>query len=181
MKIFKWFFAKEKEGNKDVKSQDNNIEITNYEIEPEVICPYCKTVLKKFPIRKSKCFNCGENIDILKFNNYKEKKLITENEKLNYDAEQKRINFRSRWLTDLKRFGIKEQDFYARKEQFLKKSGIQNNDNDVIWSFFNELLFKNHNNFNQLQMLYYSMALFVHEEGKDNFYLLKECAKSFIK
>lgn len=136
--------------------------------------------MKKFPIRKTKCFNCGENIHILKFNNYKEKKLITENEKLNYEAEEKIISFRNRWLTELKRFGIKEHDFYARKKDFLKKLGIPNNDNDVIWSLFNELLNKNCNNFNQLQMLYYSMALFVHEEGKDNFYLLKECAKASL-
>lgn len=180
MKILKWLIGNKNQVVKEIKSQDNNLEITKHEIEPEAICPYCQVSLKKFPIRKTKCSNCRENIYILKFNNYKEKKLITENEKLNYDAEQKRINFRSRWLTDLKRFGIKEQDFYARKIQFLKKSGIQNNDNDVIWSFFNELLFKNHNNFNQLQVLYYSMALFVNEEGKDNFYLLKECAKASL-
>ena len=180
MKIFKWFFAKEEEGNKDVKNQDDNIEITNCEIEPEAICPYCKTVLKKFPLRKTKCFNCGENIYVLKFNNHKEKKLITEDEKLKYETEQKRISFRNRWLTDLQRFGIKECDFNIRKEQFLKKTGIKNCDNDVIWSFFNELVYKNHSSFNQLQMLYNSMALFVHEEGKDNFYLLKECARASL-
>lgn len=180
MKIFKWFFDKEKAENKGVKSPYDNLEIEKYEIEPEAICPYCKIVLKKFPLRKTKCFNCGENIYILKFNNYKEKKLITEDEKLNYDAEQKRISFKDRWLTDLQKFGIKEHDFNDRKEQFFKKTGIRNNDNDVIWSFFNELLYENHGNFNQLQMLYYKMALFVHEEGKDNFYLLEECAKASL-
>lgn len=176
MKIFKWFLGREKDENNEVKSQNNNnLEITKVENEPEAICPYCKTVLKKFPLRKTKCFDCGENIHILKFNNYKDKKLITENEKLNYEAEEKRISFRNRWLTDLKRFGIKEHDFYTRKEDFFNKTGIKNNDNDVIWSLFNELLNKNCFDFNQLQQLYYSMALFVHEEGKDNFYLLKEC------
>lgn len=181
MEILKWLFGKKNENVKEIESQENNnFKITKGEIEPEAICPYCKTVLKKFPLRKTKCFNCGENIYILKFNNYKEKKLITEDEKLKYETEQKRISFRNRWLTDLQRFGINEYDFNERKEQFFKKSGIQNNDNDVIWSFFNELVYKNHSNFNQLQMLYYSMALFVHEEGKDNFYLLKECAKASL-
>ena len=180
MRIIKWLFDNKNEDAEQIESQENNFEIVKHEIEPEAICPYCKTALMKFPLRKTKCFNCGGNIYILKFNNYKEKKLITENEKLNYDAEQKRINFRNRWLTDLQRFGIKEHDFNERKEQFFKKSRIQNNDNDVIWSFFNELVYKNYSNFNQLQMLYYSMALFVHEEGKDNFYLLKECAKASL-
>ena len=184
MKIFNWILGKEKNENivetYDKETQDNNLEIAKHQIEPEAICPYCKIVLKKFPIRKTKCFNCGENIHILKFNNYTEKKLITENEKLNYDAEQKRINFRNRWLTDLQRFGIKEHTFYERKEQFFKKTGIQNNDNDVVWSFFNELVYKNHSDFNQLQKIYYSMALFVNEEGKDNFYLLKECARASL-
>jgi hypothetical protein len=180
MKIFKWLLGNDKDESKEVKAQDKNLEIIKDEIEHEAICPYCKTVLKKFPIRKTKCFNCGENIHILKFNSYKEKKLITENEKLIHEAEEKRTSFRTRWLADLQRFGIKEHDFNDRKEQFLKKTGIRNNDNDVIWSFFNELVFKNHSNFNQLPMLYYSMALFVHEEGKDNFYLLKEFAISTL-
>lgn len=181
MEILKWLFGKKNENVKEIESQENNnFKITKGKIEPKAICPYCKTVLKKFPLRKTKCFNCGENIYILKFNNYKEKKLITEDEKLKYETEQKRISFRNRWLTDLQRFGINEYNFNERKEQFFKKSEIQNNDNDVIWSFFNELLFKNSNNFHQLQMLYYSMALFVHEEGKKNFYLLEACARASL-
>jgi hypothetical protein len=175
MNIFKWFKTK-KSTNLKIESKIES----DYEKKNDAICPNCNVTLKKIPLRKTKCFSCKENIYILKFNNYQEKRLVTENEKSNYEVEARRLNFRKRWFAELKRFGIKEHDIYTRKNEYFKKSGIENNDNDVIWSLFNELLSKNSTNFNQLGVIYYSMALYLREEGKDNFYLLVECAKATL-
>lgn len=147
----------------------------------ETLCPYCKTVLKKFPIRKTKCFNCGENIHILKFNNHTEKKLVTEEEKAKYQIEENRIYFRNRWLKELNEFGLKDEEFYTRKKEFVLKLGIENNDSDVFWSLFNELLIKNSDNYERLSKIYHRMAIFLFQEGKDFYYLLRESLKANLK
>ena len=181
MKIIKWLFVNKNEDAEQIESQENNFEILKHEIEPEAICPYCKTALMKFPLRKTKCFNCGKSIYILKFNNYTEKKLVTEEEKNSYEFEQKRISFRDRWLSELKTFGVKEDTFYTRKKELFLKSGIENNDNDVIWSLFNDLLIKNSNNDHAQSNLYLSMAIYLFREGKPFDYLLREKCKADLK
>jgi hypothetical protein len=78
------------------------------------------------------------------------------------------------FLNELKEFGISEQDFSVRKKELFLKTGIENNDNDVIWSLFNELLVLNSNDFDIQSKIYLSMAIFLFNEGKDFFPLLKE-------
>lgn len=78
------------------------------------------------------------------------------------------------FLNELKEFGISDQEFSVRKKELFSKSGIENNDNDVIWSLFNELLMSNSSNFYNQSKIYLSMAGFLYNEGKDFFPLLKE-------
>lgn len=78
------------------------------------------------------------------------------------------------WLDELKKFGISDEEFSLRKKELFSKSGIENNDNDVIWSFFNELLLSNSKDFDIQSKIYLSMAIFLFNEGKDFFPLLKE-------
>ena len=78
------------------------------------------------------------------------------------------------FLNELKEFGISDAEFNIRKKELSSKSGIENNENDVIWSFFNELLMSNSNDFDIQSKIYLSMAIFLFDEGKDFFPLLKE-------
>jgi hypothetical protein len=176
MKILNWLMAKK---NTD-KNDKVNATMENKN-ENEAICPNCQITLNKFPLRKTKCFNCGKTIYILKFNNYIEKKLVTKEEKDRQEIEENRVSFINSWLNELKTFGIKEEEFYIRKKELFLISGIENNDNDVIWSLFNELLVKNSNNYDRQSKLYHSMAIYLSQEGKDFYYLLRESYKANLK
>jgi hypothetical protein len=176
MKILNWLMAK-----KNTDKNDKANATMDDKNENEAICPNCQTTLNKFPSRKTKCLKCGENIFILKFNNYSEKKLVTNEEKDKHKIEVKRIYFVSRWLSVLKTFGIKEEAFYIRKKELFLSSGIENNDNDVIWSLFNKLLVKNSNNYDQQSKLYQSMAVYLSQEGKEFYHLLRESYKAELK
>ena len=48
----------------------------------------------------------------------------------------------------------------------------------VLSTVFNELLIKNANDVDKLGMIYYTMAVLLHQEGKDNFKLLQLSAKA---
>lgn len=180
MKIIKWFFAKEKEGSKDVQSQDNSIEITNYEIEPKALCPYCKVTLEKFPIRKTKCPHCKNSIFVKRLNDSKNKTLITEEQAQEIDIEREKEYLKYKGFHYLESYGITKDEFIKRKEEHYLKFGIENNNDDVAWSFFNELLIKNANDADKLRMIYYTMAVLLHQEGKDNFELLQLSAKATL-
>lgn len=184
MKIFNWFLGKEKNENKvethDTETQDNNLEIAKHEIEPEAICPYCKTVLKKFPIRKTKCLHCKNFIFIRKLSDSKNKTLITEEHAQEIDVEREKEYLKYRGYHNLEGFGVTEAEFIKRKEEHYLKYGIENNNNDVVWSLFNELLIKKSNDVDQLKMIYYKMAVILHQEGKDNFKLLQLSAKASL-
>ncbi len=89
--------------------------------------------------------------------------------------------FKNMFLNELKQFGISEQDFSVRKKELFSKTGIENNDNDVIWSLFNELLVLNSNDFDIQSKIYLSMSIFLFDEGKDFFPLLKESYRAELK
>lgn len=181
MKIFKSLLGKKNNDITEIESNEiNDFKITKGENEHKAICPYCKTSLKKFPSRKTKCPHCNNYIFVRKLDDSRLKTLVTEEQSQKIEIEQKKIFFRTRWLSEIVNYGSTEDEFYRRKEDFFLKSGIQNNDNNVIWSIFNELLCENATNFNRLGQIYYSMALFLHEEGKDNFKLLQQCAKATL-
>lgn len=179
MKIFKSLFDTDNKDLTKIESNEiNNFKITKVENEHEAICPYCKTSLNKFPSRKTKCPHCNNYILVRKLNDSRHKTLVTEEQSQKIEIEQKKFFFRTRWLSEIVNFGGTEDEFYRRKADFFLKSGIQDNDNTVLWSIFNELLVENATDFNRLGQIYYSMAVFLHEEGKDNFKLLQLSAKA---
>jgi len=87
-----------------------------------------------------------------------------------------KVNFRNKWLRNLEQYGIIEKEFDIHKDKLSKKFGQEANDRDVIWSIFNELLTKIRD-LHSLKMIYYEMALFLNEEGKDCFTILQQSAK----
>ena len=181
MKILKWLFDNKNEDVKEFESQENNdFKITKAEIEPEAICPYCKATLKKFPIRKTKCPNCKKSIFVRRINESKLKDLLTEEQAQEIDIEREKEYSKYRGFLDLEKFGVTKDEFIKRKEEHYLKHGIENNNNDVVWSLFNELLIKNANDVDKLRMIYYTMAVLLQQEGKDNFNLLQLSAKATL-
>lgn len=81
-----------------------------------------------------------------------------------------------KWSRRLKTYGITERDFDISKVELTKKFGEEPSDKDVIWSLFNKLITKMRD-FHTLKMIYYDMALFLNEEGKDFFSVLQQSAK----
>ncbi|TRX01879.1 hypothetical protein [Flavobacterium gawalongense] len=181
MEILKWLFGKKNDDVKEIESQENNdFKITKVGSEHEPMCPYCKTSLNKFPSRKTKCPHCRNFIFVRKLNDSRLKTLVTEEQVQEIEIEQKKNYLRYNRLRKLKEFGVTEDEFVKRKEELYLKSGIENNEDDAFWSIFNELLSENANDVNQLRMDYYSMAIFLYEEGRDNFKLLQLNAKATL-
>lgn len=146
------------------------------EKDSKINCPYCKKILDKEIQRKGKCPFCKNTIYVRKSPLTHEKILVTEDEAKKIDLEWKRIRFRNKWLRTLKSYGITEEDFNKYKEKLSKRFGERASDRDVIWLIFNELIQKMRD-FHSLRMIYYEMALFLNEEGKDFFTVLQQSIK----
>ncbi len=145
--------------------------------EQASICPYCQSRLEKFPAHKKKCPNCGNYIYVRTSPKTHEKILIREEEIQAIESEwqanleeTRNKSFLSKYISDLKRFGVTEER--------LKKS-LYSNPVDIIWDIYNELvseITKKHE-LEYLSQIYYSMAIFVDREKRGNpFELLKQSA-----
>jgi hypothetical protein len=161
MNIFKRFF-------KNDKLIPENISEILPVVEFKAICPYCKNVLEQFPKRKKKCTHCKKDIFVRTSPSTQCKILVTDEDSRKIDIELEKIYFRNKWLREIAGFGITVNDFTSRKESFFKKYGFEAKDGDVFWSFFNESILKT-TDLHELQMIYYTMSRFLHEEGRDYF------------
>ncbi|UQD54962.1 hypothetical protein [Flavobacterium sp. K5-23] len=177
MGILKWLFSKKNRDSIETQSKVSN-DFLDTNVESEAVCPYCKKKLNKFPLRKTKCPHCEQFNLVRNLSNLKIKTLLTEEQVKEIEIEQTNNYLKFKGFNKLQSFGVTEDEFLKRKEKLYLKTGIENNNSDVIWSIFNELLLKNAGNPDKLAMIYYSMAIFLKEEGKNNFKLLQECAKS---
>ncbi len=179
MEIFKWLFGKDNEDVKEIESEESNdLKITEADNQPEALCPYCKNLLIKFPSRKTKCPKCKKSVFVRRLNDSKFKTLITEEHAKKIEIEREKEDLEYRGFHNLENFGVTKEEFIKRKYEHYLKYGIENNNNDVVWSIFNELLIKNATDVDKLQTIYYSMAVLLQQEGKDNFKLLQLSAKA---
>jgi len=87
---------------------------------------------------------------------------------------------KSKCLRSLESYGITEKDFDKTKKELSKQFGKEASDSDTAWKIFNILLMQNFRDFHKLKMLYYSMALFLNEEGKDHFAMSQQSRKMSI-
>ncbi len=141
------------------------------------VCPHCRGLLTQRPKRKKKCPLCGRYIFVRTTPTTRERILVTEEEAERIDEEWLRLSFRKEWLRRLEQFGVTEADFATQKRVLAGRVGEKASDRDVIWSLFNTAVTKTHE-LGMLKFLYYTMALFVDEEGRDATYLLKESART---
>ena len=129
----------------------------------KIKCPYCQNILEKKPSRKTSCPFCKKHIYI------KSSKLVTE-------EEAKAIEQKWKFTHDLAKLKISEKEYDDHKAKLAKKFGFEPIFFDVAWDLLNAraLRLAKSRNFNNLGILYYEMARFLNEEGKDFFHVLKQ-------
>ncbi|MEO0114614.1 MAG: hypothetical protein ABIK93_03970 [candidate division WOR-3 bacterium] len=150
----------------------------NTKKESELTRPYCKKFLPQMPTRKKKCPFCQNYIFVRTLPKTKEKVLVTNEDAKKIDVEWGKIQHRLNRLNKLSEVGISEADFCKRVGKTIEEATDQEI-KDIIWSKYNELVMKytKSNDFGVLKTLYYRMALFLDEEGKDFFQILQQSAK----
>ena len=74
----------------------------------------------------------------------------------------------NKWKRNLEGYGITNRQFVKEKKELSKKFKKEAPDNDVVWSLFNKLILKNVSDYSNLSGIYYQMAIFLNEEGKDS-------------
>jgi hypothetical protein len=141
---------------------DLNTDKAYNESVPE--CPYCRAILKKFPAKKTKCKICGRDFYLMK-------KPGTE---IYHIVDEKR---RSKWKIEEplyhRLYGLKE--YYDLDQEYIEKAILKSSTlRDALWSCYNKALALNAYNSRKKAQLYYSMAEFMYEEGKDPILLIRE-------
>ncbi len=71
------------------------------------------------------------------------------------------------WLKILGGYGVVKQDFDIAKAQLSEKFKQEPSNQDILLSLFHQLIAKNKNDLHKLKMIYYEMALFLNEQGKE--------------
>ena len=154
---------------KDIK---NKMKLWN---ETEPICPSCSTPFIAWPERKRKCPSCKEDVYVKKSPKTQKWSLIDKNTMQTWEIEWEKIYFIKRWLTKLSEFGYTKSDY----EKIITQS--QMSEKDAIWSIFNQALLKYAGDFHTSGMIYFNMAYFLLEEGKDPIHIVQLCKEMEIQ
>jgi hypothetical protein len=139
------------------------------------VCPYCNTPLNEWPQRKKKCPNCKQDIFIKKNPKNNNWEIVTKQRLEEWEAAWEEKYFENRWLRELEQFEITRSDLERLKS--LNKLPSR----DCIWSLCNQALLKYAGDHHKSSMLYFKMAYFVLEEGKDPTYLVQLCREMEIQ
>lgn len=83
----------------------------------------------------------------------------------------------NKWTRNLLRYKITRELIEEEKLKLSKKFGKEASYNDTIWEIFNKLVLQHINNFQALKGIYYEMAIFLNEEGKNPFQSLQNASK----
>jgi hypothetical protein len=86
------------------------------------------------------------------------------------------VNF-NKWIRQLKYYGITADFVESERKLLSTKFGQDASDQDILWGLFNKSVLQNSNDFSTVKQIYYDMALFLNEIGKDPFNCLKNSAK----
>lgn len=82
-------------------------------------------------------------------------------------------------LRIVSQYGINQEEYDQIRKGLTTAFKCEPSPNDVVWSLFQKLIikFSQQNDFSELSQLYYGMAIFLNEEGKDSFQSAKESRK----
>jgi hypothetical protein len=144
------------------------------------VCPYCNQILEKRPKRKKKCPHCGEYIYVrTPPSGDGSKVLVTEEGAKGIEKAWERLHYRKKWLQTLAQYGISDNDFESHREMLRERFGQEPGDGDVVWSLFHKALdgSMKSGDLQELKVLYFEMALFLYQEGREFFHLLEQSRK----
>jgi hypothetical protein len=97
----------------------------------------------------------------------REQEVVTESRAKEIEAEWKAYYDQQKWLQSLEYYNITQKDFEQERDQLSKKFGREAGYRDAIWGIFNKLVVANSRDFQKLHALYYDMALFLDEDGRN--------------
>lgn len=117
-------------------------------------CPYCGFRLSRVPMRRTKCADCGKPILVRKG------RLCTEDE--------------SRAIDVCVRLAIPLDRLWHARELLSEKWGRHASATDAAWGVLNQLVVES-SDFNARGMVYFQMARFLWDEGRDHLELARQC------
>jgi uncharacterized Zn finger protein (UPF0148 family) len=140
-------------------------------------CPYCGVLIDKEPKGKFKCPTCKEEIHIQKLGD--KNKLIKKSEYEAFKSEKKKIAEENKYYRFFQYHDLSRSYLERRKIDWFNKFKENANYPDLIWSISNELLntYAKSNDYFNMKMLYFEMALFQKKENKKFLHLLQESRK----
>lgn len=106
--------------------------------------------------------------------------LVTEGEAKEIDNLWHKRYEKGKWMDDLQQYGIGEKDYEKQRAKLAKDWRREPNQRDVFWSIFNTLVV-NRRDLQERASIYYSMALFLNEEGKDFSGVLEEHHRTVLR
>lgn len=145
--------------------------------ERKAECPYCFKILSKAPDSKTKCPYCGNFIFVRTRFQDNVRVVMTEKEAKKHDKDRHENSVAKKFKQNLMCSELfSEKNYLLVKETLTKKFGFTPSDGDVLWGLSNgltqEAMIKN--NMQEIRMIHFAQALFLHESGKDCFKLLQE-------
>jgi len=161
MMEFGMLFKKEK-----AKNIEDNVTVSSTRSpKREQHCPYCGQRLKAIPLKKSKCGECGKFIYV------RTKQDIFPSNSLREDEA-----FAVDWLKKISYLGITTNDFLEQQRVLTKRFNLKARGTDVIWGLLNQQI-SIKRDMSSRKIIYFEMARFIYEEGKNPYELLKEASK----
>jgi rubrerythrin len=141
-------------------------------------CPYCNSLIEKELKGKFKCPSCKEEIYLER----KEGKIIKLITKSDYEALQlrkKEQSAKNKYFRFFDSLEIPKGYLEKRRTEWIRKTNLTLNYDDLIWSISNEILleYAKQKKFQEMSDLYLSMAHLQKECNKEFFYLLQEARK----
>jgi hypothetical protein len=132
------------------------------------VCPYCNIELEKFPSKKTRCKSCNKNYFTCRHPYSEFHFIVTEEDNTKWKIERRLLQT------------IESLKIYGLSDSFIQVA-INNNIHslhDAVWAMFNKSLSINANNFGVQAQIYFSMAVFLRDEGKDPYYILQEALRA---
>lgn len=144
----------------------------------DAICPNCGEKLIKYPKAKTICKYCKKPIYVRTHYQTKKKFLLTQAQLKNYEAEISKHYSDKRTREVLERNGITNSDLEDVKKHLTQRFGKEPSLSDIAWGAFNRRIIElgkmGEESLHELSILYFDMAMFLYNEGKDPSRLLLE-------
>lgn len=130
------------------------------------ICPYCRCVLTRMPRRKTRCPTCGNDIYVRSKQDVLPTALLTKEDALAADL-----------LRDLESYGIQVDHFRGMDRKLSQQLGRDPFAAEVAWNLA-KMLASQSTDLQAAGSIYYRMALFLNELGRDHVPVLQKSSQT---